>query len=73
MNKETEMMPFHREDVRGSASLKIFFKKTHLVPLRHQAPDMHKQAVGGDAARHEAVIRVAEDVQLLGGNLRAEG
>lgn len=28
MNKETEIMPFHREDVRGSASLKkIFFKK----------------------------------------------
>lgn len=64
------MMPFHRDDMRGSASLK---KNPHLVPLRHQAPDVHKQAVGGDTARHEAVIRVAEDIQLLGGNLRAEG
>lgn len=34
---------------------------------------MHKQAVRGDTARHEVVVRVAEDVQLLGGNLCTEG
>lgn len=30
---------------------------------------MDKQAVRGDAARHEVVIQMAEDVQLLCGDL----
>lgn len=45
----------------------------HLVAMWNQASDVHKQAVRGDTARHEVVIRVTEDVELLCGCLCAEG
>lgn len=41
----------------------------YLVSVRHQPPDMDKQTVRGDAARHEVVIQMTEDVQLLCGDL----
>ena len=39
------------------------------MPLGDQAPHVDEQPVGGDAARHEVVVQVAEDVQLLCGDL----
>ena len=39
------------------------------MSLGDQAPHMDKEAVGGDAARHEVVVQVAINVQLLCGDL----
>jgi len=37
--------------------------------MRNQTPDMNKQAVRGDAARHEVVIQMTGDIELLCSNL----
>lgn len=42
---------------------------SYLVPMGHQPSDMNKQAMCGDAARHEVVVQVADDIQLLSSNL----
>lgn len=42
---------------------------SYLVPVGHQPSDMNKQAMCGDAARHEVMIQVTEDIQLLSSNL----
>lgn len=39
------------------------------MSVGHEASDVHKQAVRGDAARHEVMIQVTEDIQLLRGDL----
>lgn len=39
------------------------------MSVRHQASDVNKQAVCGDAARHEVMIQMTEDIQLLRSNL----
>lgn len=41
----------------------------YLVSVRHEPPDVNKQAMCGDAARHEVVIQAASDVQLFCGSL----
>lgn len=43
---------------------------TDFVALRDEAADMHKQAMSRDAGRHEVMIQVAKDVQLLCSNLQ---
>lgn len=37
--------------------------------MRHQPSDMDKQTVCGDAARHEVVIQMTGDIELLCSNL----
>lgn len=38
---------------------------THLVSMWHQPSDMNKQTVCGDAACHEVMIQVTENIQHL--------
>lgn len=40
-----------------------------LVALRDQAPNMHKQAMSRDAGRHEVMVQMTSDIELLCSNL----
>lgn len=44
----------------------------YLVSMRHQPPDVNKQTVCGDAAGHEVMIQMTDDIQLPCCNLLAK-